>query len=213
MTHETLIEHSVDVNVERSSKLPARGLLFAFGCAVATLMIAVDQGSKQLALGFLNTDSRIPLIGDMLGLQLAFNTGAAFSLGSQMTPLITMLGFVASVLLIRAITRAGNSFMAVVIGLILGGTLGNLADRLLAPPGFGLGAVTDFLAYGDLFIGNIADIAIGAGAVLYLFAAGRTNAGTAKHRPPSPADGMSDLTVKPSKTVPLHQTTEVQGNE
>lgn len=213
MTHESAFERGVDVNVERSSKLPARGLLFAFGCAIAALTIAVDQISKQLALVCLSTDARIPLVGDLLGLQLAFNTGAAFSLGSEITPLITLLGFFASVLLIRAMTRVRQPVKSVAIGLILGGALGNLADRLVAPPGFGRGAVTDFLAYGDLFIGNIADIAIGAGVVLYLLAAWRTNAGTPNHRSRPSAGYVSDPTVKPSKTVSQHEATEVPGNE
>lgn len=49
-----------------------------------------------------------------------------------------------------------------------GGAVGNLLDRLLAPPGFGRGHVTDFLAYGNLFIGNLADVILGVGVALGL---------------------------------------------
>ena len=55
---------------------------------------------------------------------------------------------------------------AVAIGLVWGGAVGNLLDRLFAPPGFGRGHVTDFLAYGNLFIGNLADVALGAGVIV-----------------------------------------------
>jgi signal peptidase II len=52
------------------------------------------------------------------------------------------------------------------IGFILGGALGNVIDRLFAPPGFGRGYVTDFLAYGNWFIGNLADVALGIGVLI-----------------------------------------------
>lgn len=146
---------------------PSHRLLFVYSCAIAALTIAVDVITKQLALQFLDTDNRIPLLGELLGLQLAFNTGAAFWIGSQLTPFITLLGIIASILLVRAALRTRHRIYATAIGLILGGAIGNLADRIFAPPGFGSGAVTDFLAYGNLFIGNVADIAIGVGVVLY----------------------------------------------
>ena len=47
-----------------------------------------------------------------------------------------------------------------------GGAVGNLVDRLLNPPSFGQGQVTDFLAYGDLFVGNVADVFVVAGVGL-----------------------------------------------
>lgn len=213
MTHEPPLKHGLEVNVERSSRLPARGMLLAFGCAVAALTIVVDQVSKQLALGFLSTDARIPLIGDLFGLQLAFNTGAAFSFGSEMTPLITLLGIVASALLTRMMIRVRHPVKSAAIGLVLGGALGNLADRLVAPPGFGRGAVTDFLAYGNLFIGNIADIAIGAGGVLYLLAAWHKNVWTANRSSKFPENRVSDLPAESSKTDSLPETTESQRYE
>ncbi|WP_240422977.1 signal peptidase II [Leucobacter sp. wl10] len=164
-------------------------MLLVLSCAVAALALVVDQVSKQLALAFLETDSRIPLIGDLLGLQLAFNTGAAFSLGSQLTPLITLLGVAASVFLIGAAARVRHPVKAVAIGMILGGALGNLADRMIAPPGLGRGAVTDMLAYGELFIGNLADVAIAGGVVLYLIAVWRVSSGEARRRSPSSGPG------------------------
>lgn len=176
LPHDPPADERTGPSAQPRSRRPSRRLLFVYSCAIAALTIAVDVISKQLALHFLDTENRIPVLGDLFGLQLAFNTGAAFSIGAQLTPFITLLGIVASVLLIRAALRTKYRIYAASIGLILGGALGNLADRIFAPPGFGSGAVTDFLAYGHLFIGNLADVAIGAGVVLYALGAWRLHA-------------------------------------
>ncbi len=139
---------------------------FAVACLAAAVVVLVDQATKAAALGGLSQDQRIPLLGDLLGLQLAFNPGAILSLGSGVTGLITLLGVGAVVLLFVAAARARTGWWAVGIGLILGGAIGNLIDRLFSPPGFGVGHVTDFLAYGNLFIGNLADVALGAGVIV-----------------------------------------------
>lgn len=139
---------------------------FALACIAAAVVVLIDQASKAAALGGLSEDERIPLLGDLLGLQLAFNPGALLSLGSGSTWLLTLLGVVATVVLIVAATRTRTTGWAVGIGLILGGAIGNLIDRLFAPPAFGRGHVTDFLAYGNWFIGNLADVALGAGVIV-----------------------------------------------
>lgn len=147
LPHSTATTEDVGPTMEPWSRQRSPKLLFIYSCAIAALAFAVDLISKQMALQFLETSNRIPLIGDLFGLQLAFNTGAAFSIGSQVTPFITLLGLVATVLLVRAALRTKHRVFAASIGLILGGALGNIADRIFAPPGFGSGAVTDFLAY------------------------------------------------------------------
>lgn len=90
------------------------------------------------------------------------------SLGSDFTWVLTVVATAASIALIVAATRVRTVGWAVAVGLVLGGAVGNLLDRLLAPPGFGRGHVTDFLAYGNLFIGNLADIILGIGVGLGL---------------------------------------------
>ncbi|MET0829679.1 MAG: signal peptidase II [Microbacterium sp.] len=139
---------------------------FTVACVAAATVVLIDQVSKAAALYGLSEQERIPLLGDLFGLQLAFNPGAILSLGSGATWLLTLLGVAATVLLTLAATRARTTGWAIGIGLILGGAIGNLIDRLFAPPQFGRGHVTDFLAYGDLFIGNLADVALGAGIVV-----------------------------------------------
>ncbi|WP_248152206.1 signal peptidase II [Microbacterium aoyamense] len=135
---------------------------------MAAVAILIDQATKAAALSALSETDRIRLVGDLLGLQLAFNPGAILSLGSGVTWLLTLLGVGAVVLILIATTRARTAITAVALGLILGGAVGNLIDRLFAPPAFGRGHVVDFLAYGDLFIGNLADVALGAGVILLL---------------------------------------------
>ncbi|MFS0733827.1 signal peptidase II [Microbacterium sp. 1P10UB] len=139
---------------------------FALACIAAAGVVLIDQGSKAAALSSLSEEDRIPLLGDLLGLQLAFNPGALLSLGSGATWLLTLLGVGMTAVLVIAATRARTTGWAVGIGLILGGAIGNLIDRLFAPPAFGRGHVTDFLAYGNWFIGNLADIALGVGVVV-----------------------------------------------
>ena len=139
---------------------------FLLACAVAAGAVLIDQGSKALALAQLSEDDRIPLLGDWLGLQLAFNPGTVMSLGSDSTWLLTLIAAAASVALLVAATRARTVGWAVAIGLVWGGAVGNLLDRLFAPPEFGRGHVTDFLAYGNLFIGNLADVILGFGVAL-----------------------------------------------
>lgn len=135
---------------------------------IAFSMTVIDQGSKALALTQLSENERIPLVGDLLGLQLAFNPGTVMSLGSGSTWVFTVIGVAATIALVYVAWRSKSIAWAVAIGFVWGGAMGNLIDRLLAPPGFGIGHVTDFLAYGNLFIGNIADISIGIGVGLGL---------------------------------------------
>ena len=139
---------------------------FALACIAAAGVVLIDQASKAAALSRLSEEERIPLLGDLLGLQLAFNPGALLSLGSGATWLLTLLGVAATAVLIIGATRARTTGWAAGIGLILGGAIGNLIDRLFAPPAFGRGHVTDFLAYSNWFIGNLADVALGAGVVV-----------------------------------------------
>lgn len=154
------------------------------GLGLAALTIVVDQASKALALAHLSETERIPLVGDWFGLQLAFNTGASFSLGSDSTLLISIVGVLAVIGLSIALWRTRSLLWASGFGLVIGGAVGNLIDRLLADPGWGHGPVTDFLAYGNWFIGNIADVVIGVGVGIMVLAVIR--------RPDPRADAAAD---------------------
>lgn len=161
---------------------------------VAALLVAataalIDQGTKALALARLSETERIPVLGELLGLQLAFNPGTVMSIGAGSTWIFTILASAASVALVIAATRARSIGWAVAIGLVLGGAVGNLLDRLFAPPGFGVGHVTDFLAYGSLFIGNLADVILGIGVGLGILLFWR------HHRAQSRAEAASETSA------------------
>ena len=127
---------------------------------LTAVVLVADQVSKQVVLNTLTTGEYHPLIGDFLGLSLVFNPGAAFSLGEGSTWLFTMAMVVVTAVIIRVSRRLGSRSWALALGALLGGTLGNLGDRLFREPGFAVGHVVDFINYNGWFVGNIADIAI-----------------------------------------------------
>lgn len=126
--------------------------------AVATL--ALDQATKAWALATLEEGVRRPLLGDLLGLQLLFNPGAALGIATGTTWLLTVVAITVVVVIVRVSRRLGSRGWTVALGLLLGGALGNLVDRMIREPGVARGHVVDFIAYADWFVGNVADIAI-----------------------------------------------------
>lgn len=148
----------------RSRTTPRRALGIAV--AVAGVGLILDQGTKALASAQLQPGHRVPLVGDLLGLSLVSNPGAAFSIGSGATWVFTITAAAAVIVTIGFATRLRGVRWDLTLGLILGGAGGNLVDRLVNPPSFGHGHVTDFIAYGDLFVGNVADILVLAGVAL-----------------------------------------------
>lgn len=135
---------------------------------IALAVIAADQLTKLWAEQALTQGERTPLLGDLLGLQLAYNAGAAFSLGTGVTWIFTILAGVGTLIAVWFAWRVRSRAWAICIGLLLGGATTHFLDRLLRAPAFGQGHVVDFIAYYNWFIGNIADIAIFAGAVMLL---------------------------------------------
>jgi signal peptidase II len=134
--------------------------------ALAVAVVAVDQASKAWALRVLGQGEVVELLGHALRLQLSRNSGAAFSLGSGMTWVFTVLAAAVTVGVAVVARKVTSRAWALTLGLLLGGAVGNLVDRLVRQPGFGRGHVVDFIGYGDFFIGNVADIAIVGAMVL-----------------------------------------------
>lgn len=113
---------------------------------LAVLVLAADQFTKYLALQNLPYQEPVPVLGDFLILYLTKNPGAAFSLGEGVTWIFTIaLAAVAVVIGWLAATRVRSRLWAVALGLLLGGVLGNLTDRLFREPGFAVGHVIDFI--------------------------------------------------------------------
>jgi len=127
---------------------------------ITALVLAADQLSKSLVLA-----ARPGGGGGLVSVRVVRNTGASFGIGAGHPVVIVGLSAVViavvAVLLARARSRPAVLFLAVV----LGGALGNLADRLFRSPGLGRGAVVDWIhvaGYPATF--NLADVAIRAGA-------------------------------------------------
>jgi signal peptidase II len=135
---------------------------------VAVVVLVVDQATKAWAEAALGDGRRIDLAGDLLGLRLLYNPGAAFSIGSGATWLFTIVSGVAVVALAWYSRRVSSTAWAIALGLLLGGATTHFGDRLLRPPGFGRGHVVDFIDYAGLFVGNVADIALFCGVLLAL---------------------------------------------
>lgn len=172
---------------------PLRGLAASIVIAIlAITVLAADQLSKQYALAHLTEGEPVPVIGDALQWLLVFNPGAAFSMGEGVTWVFTIaLAIVAGAIVFLAITRVRSRLWAVVLGLLLGGVLGNLTDRLLRDPGFAEGHVVDFILTPWMWfwttpaIYNVADIFIVGGmiSVALLVVTGLNFDGTRGERP------------------------------
>ena len=134
--------------------------------AIAGMVLALDQATKTLALEALSGRAPVDVFWT-LRLRLSFNSGAAFGLGRGITPFLTVAAVILLVVLL-GVSRAAPSHLArVALGLVVGGALGNVADRLFRDHG---GAVVDFIDFQWWPVFNVADIGITAGAVLLVFA-------------------------------------------
>ncbi len=143
---------------------PAAGTLVAI---LAAVVLAADQFTKYLALEHLPYQREVPVLGEFFQLYLTKNPGAAFSLGTGVTWVFTLaLAAVAVVVIVLTVRTVRTRSWAIVLGLLLGGVLGNLTDRLLREPGFLVGHVIDFIHTPWMWlwfpsaIYNIADIFI-----------------------------------------------------
>jgi len=113
---------------------------------LAALVLVADQFTKYLALQHLPLEQPVHVVGNALIFFLIKNAGAAFSLGSNVTWLFTIaLAIVALAVIWLVGTRVRARAWAIILGLLLGGVLGNLTDRLIREPGFGVGHVVDFI--------------------------------------------------------------------
>ena len=133
---------------------------------IAAVIAVADQVTKHLAESRLVPGERVDVLGEVLGFRLFYNSGAAFSLGTSITPVLTTFACVAVVAMLVALARTWSTWWAVSVGVLLGGALGNVTDRLFRAPGVGRGEVVDFLELPRWPIFNVADMAVVSGAVL-----------------------------------------------
>ncbi|MCD2196447.1 signal peptidase II [Actinomycetospora endophytica] len=149
--------------------VPRRRLVMLVVTAVVVL--AIDIGTKVLVVATMTDGQRIPLIGDVVSLYLIRNSGAAFSLATGMTWVLTLVAIAVVVGIVRFARQLGSRGWALALGLVLGGALGNLADRFFRGPGPLEGHVVDFVSVGWWPVFNAADSAICCGGALLVFLA------------------------------------------
>ncbi|QTX06084.1 signal peptidase II [Agromyces archimandritae] len=137
---------------------------------IAAGAYGLDQLTKHLVVTNLTEGEVVPVIDGVLQWQFVRNSGAAFSLASGMTWIFTILATVVLTVIVWFARRIRSIWWAVVFGLLLGGVLGNLTDRLFREPSFGLGHVIDFISTPWMIpaIYNVADICIVSSMVLFL---------------------------------------------
>ena len=134
-------------------------------------MLLADLVTKLAVVATIAPGDDVRLLGGLLYLTQLRNVGAAFSLAEGYTVLFTVIAVVVSGIIVRTARRLYSTGWAVALGLVLGGALGNLVDRVFRDPGFLRGGVVDFLSVfapdGRVWpVFNVADSAIVCGGIL-----------------------------------------------
>ncbi|MBX6768453.1 MAG: signal peptidase II [Actinomadura rubrobrunea] len=141
--------------------------------AVALAALALDAVSKIIVVATLSDREPIRLLGGLLTLRETRNSGAAFSIGTGYTIIFTLIACAVVAAILRTARNLRSLPWAVCLGLLLGGAVGNLVDRLLRAPAPLKGHVVDWieLPYWPVF--NLADSAIVCGGALAVVLAAR----------------------------------------
>ena len=131
---------------------------------IALTVVVLDQLTKWWAVNTLDTRD-IDIVWT-LRLHLSFNSGMAFSQGEGFGPIIGVVALVVIVVLVVGLRRETNPLTDVAVGLIVGGAIGNVIDRLFRDPAWLRGAVVDFIDFQWFPIFNVADMGITIGGFL-----------------------------------------------
>lgn len=150
-----------DEQTRRGTPSTRRALTWLAGAAAVAYL--VDQGSKAWAVRAL-ADNDVALVGDLLTLHLTRNPGAAFSMGTEFTVLLTFVAITAVIVILVLARRVKSPLWGFGLGILLGGVAGNLTDRLLRDPAPFRGHVIDFLQLPHWPIFNVADMCINVAA-------------------------------------------------
>jgi signal peptidase II len=202
--------------LERPAPPAGRPVLVVALLATAGVVLAVDQLAKAWAVRTLGDGRSIEVVGELVQLRLFRNPGAAFSFATGTTWIFTVIATVASIAIVRASRHLGSSLWALTLGLLLGGALGNLTDRLFREPGFPQGHVVDFIDLPRLFVFNVADASITSAAALIALLSWwgvRVDGGRGTH--PEPAEvsrgGQGDIPSATREKLPGGAREEVPG--
>ena len=154
----------------RSVSTPVRPAVLVLLVVVAVVVAVADQVVKAWAVANLTEGVPVQVLGDLLIFRRVANPGAAFSLATGATWVFSIIAVAVVVFLIWFARRIRSVPWALLFGLLLGGTIGNLTDRLTRPPGFGVGHVVDYILVPWLLpaIFNLADTAIVTSMCLFV---------------------------------------------
>jgi signal peptidase II len=165
----------------------------------AALAFLLDLATKHLALAYLDDREPLRLLGGAVYLTVTRNSGAAFSLGSDYTFVFPLVAMAVTGWIAWMARKLRSVPWAIALGLVLGGALGNLADRIFRAPGPLVGHVVDMVSvfdpHGQVFpIFNAADSALTIGVVLAigLELTGRLRDGTRVGRDGKPLSARTD---------------------
>lgn len=171
-----------------------RAGVLALVLGVAAGVLALDQLAKAWVVSALPLGKPVDVLGELVQFVFVRNPGAAFSMGGGVTWIFAILAAAVAVVIVVFARRIRSLAWATVFGMLLGGTLGNLADRLFREPGFGTGHVVDFIKlWGFPAVFNVADIAItGSMVVLVLLTLIGIGLDGSRQRRSSPAPEVED---------------------
>ena len=156
---------------------------------VALVSVALDAATKALVVDRLPLgDPGKELLGGAVTLVQSRNSGAAFSFAEGATVVFTLIAVVVAAVIVRSMRRLHSTGWAVTLGLLLGGAVGNLLDRLFREPGFARGHVVDFISVPHFASFNVADSAITVGAALAVLLSLRGVELDGERSPRDPAD-------------------------
>ncbi len=134
--------------------------------AVAGVVLVLDIVTKVLAVNLLTPGQPVPIIGETVTWTLVRNSGAAFSMATGYTWVLTLVATGVVFGIIWMGRRLVSPWWAIGLGMILGGAMGNLVDRFFRSPGPLRGHVVDFLSIGWWPVFNVADPSVVGGAIL-----------------------------------------------
>jgi signal peptidase II len=140
---------------------------------VAAAVYALDVITKLLVVSKLTPGQPVHVLGSFLQLTYTRNSGAAFSIGWSYTAVFSLIAIGVVLVILRLARRLYSAPWALALGLLLGGAIGNLTDRIARAPGLFRGWVVDFIQFPHFAIFNVADAAITCGGVLMVLLAFR----------------------------------------
>jgi signal peptidase II len=141
-----------------------------FAC-VAIGWLLLDQLSKSWAVDRLGDGDVVDVVWT-LRFNLAYNSGASFSMGRGNGRWIALVAILIVVLLVWQARKVGTRLAAVALGMIVGGAIGNVVDRAIreGTGGFLGGSVVDFIDLQWWPVFNVADVGVVVGAILLVVA-------------------------------------------